>query len=43
MADFTANMTGVAVADHGIVLAYEKSFMLAAVETNTIDQFVTYV
>lgn len=42
MADFTTAMTGVAVADDGIVLAYNQGFLLAATETNTIDQFVTY-
>ena len=42
MSDFTTGMTGVAVADDGIVLAYDKAFLLAATETNTIDQFVTY-
>jgi len=41
MADFTTAMTGVAVADDGIVLAYDQAFLLAVAETSMMDQFVT--
>ena len=41
MADFTTNMTGVAAADDGIVLAYDQAFLLAVAETSMMDQFCT--
>jgi N4-gp56 family major capsid protein len=41
MADFTTNMTGTAQVDDSVVQAYAAQFLIAANETQTMDDFAT--